>query len=58
VFAGKVVLPAAPKGKSGAKPGARGLALVADDGTAQPIVEDDGLKCSLQTAGSGTARSD
>lgn len=44
VFTGKVVPHATPKGKTGAKPGDRGLALVADDGTAHPLVEDGGSK--------------
>jgi len=44
VFTGKVVSLPAPKGKSGTKPGDRGLALKADDGTAYPLVEDDGSR--------------
>src|SRR5437870_1001285 len=41
VYTGKVVPSAEPKGKSGAKAGERGVSLVADDGSAYPLVEDD-----------------
>jgi hypothetical protein len=41
VFTGKVVPLAGAKGKSGAKPEDRGVALKADDGTTYPLVEDD-----------------
>jgi len=44
VFTGKVVSLPAPKGKSVTKPEDRGLALKAGDGTAYPLVEDDGSR--------------
>jgi hypothetical protein len=44
VYAGKVVLHTAPKGQSGAKPGERRVDLVADDGTAYRLVEDNGSR--------------
>ncbi len=43
-YTGKVVAPAAPKDKPGAKPDERGLVLVTDDGTTYPLIEDDGSK--------------
>lgn len=41
VFAGKVVLLGTPEGRSGTKSDDGSVALVADDGTVYPLVEDD-----------------
>ena len=44
VFTGKVVPLPSPQGKPGAKAEDRGLALLGDDGTSHPLIEDDGSK--------------
>jgi hypothetical protein len=44
VFTGKVVPLPTPPGQAGPKSESRGVALVADDGTTYPLVEDDGSK--------------
>jgi hypothetical protein len=44
LYTGKVVPPATPPGKPAAKSGARGLVLMADDGTTYPLVEDAGSR--------------
>ena|SRR5438874_2004635 len=43
-YTGKVIQTAAPQGKAGAKSDDRGVALVADDGTTYPLVEDGASK--------------
>jgi hypothetical protein len=50
VFTGKVVLLPASKGKPGAPPEARGVALVADDGTTYALVEPQGAEMLAQDA--------